>query len=190
MQSLKKQADDTAIYACSKFKLSQIDTFGFTGSESIWLKIWKNHDSTKALVIASIYRHPSEGINQFIRDFSDCQEKLSNEKTLYILGDVNINIIATNQLYPNAEKYLQAITSNGAFSLIAKPTLVTDKSATVIDHIITNDVKHIVMPFVTQSSITDHYAVMCKIGKIQTSSNKAPSPLYRNKKKYLRASFF
>ena len=104
------------------------------------------------------------------------------KKTLYILGDENININATNQLFPQAENYLQAITSNGAFSLIAKPTRVTDKSATAMDHIITNDVEHTVMPFVIQSSATDHYAVMCKISKIQTISNKTPSPLYRNKK--------
>ena len=45
----------------------------------IRLKIWKN-DSAKALVIASIYRHPSEDINQFVFDFSDCLEKLSNKK--------------------------------------------------------------------------------------------------------------
>ena len=54
-----EQAGGTAIYVCSKLKFSQIDGFGSKGSESIWLKIWKN-DSTKALVIASIYRHPSE----------------------------------------------------------------------------------------------------------------------------------
>ena len=41
---------------------------------------------------------------------------------------------------PQAEKYLQAITSNRAFFLITKPTRVTNKSAMVIDHIITNHV--------------------------------------------------
>ena len=76
-----KQAGGTAIYFCSKLKFSQIDAFGLAGSESAWVKIWKN-DSTKALVIASIYRHPSKDINQFICDFSDCLEKLSNEKKI------------------------------------------------------------------------------------------------------------
>ena len=73
-----KQAGGTAIHVCSKLKFSQIDGFGLTGSESIWLKIRKN-DQMKALAIASIYRHPSEDMNQFIYDFSDCLEKLSNE---------------------------------------------------------------------------------------------------------------
>ena len=148
-------------------KSLQKDDFGLTGSESIWLKIWKNN-STKALVIASIYRHPSEDINQFICNFSDCLEKLSNEKKIfYILGDININIVGTNQLSPRAEKYLQAITRNGAFFLFTKPTRVTDKSAAVIDHTITNAVEHTVMPFVIQSSITDHYAIIVKLVKFK-----------------------
>ena len=70
-----KQAGGTAEYVCSELIFFQIDAFGLTGSESIWLKIWKN-DSTKALVIASIYTHPREDINQFISDFSNCLEKL------------------------------------------------------------------------------------------------------------------
>ena len=44
-----KQIDGTATYVCSKPKFSQIDAFGVTVSESIWLKIWKN-DSTKVFV--------------------------------------------------------------------------------------------------------------------------------------------
>ena len=109
------------------------------------------------------------------------------KKNFYNLGDININ--GTNQLSPQAEKYLQAITSNGAFSLITKPSPVTDKSATVIDHIITNNVEHTVTPFVMQSSITDHYAVMCKISKAQTSYKRTPSPLYTNKKNFARKLF-
>ena len=117
-------------------------------------------------------------------------EKLSNEeKNFYILGVINIKLNQTNQLSPQAEKYMQATTSNGAFSLITKPTWVTDKSATVINHIITNDLEHSVMPFIIQSSVTDHYAVMCKISKIQTSHNKTPSLLYRNEKKICAKAF-
>ena len=59
----------------------------------------------------------------------------------------------------------------------------------MIDHIITNDVEHTVTPFVIQRSITDHYAVMCKISKTQTSYNRTPSPLYRNKKKFCAEAF-
>ena len=90
-------------YTSSKLKFSQIDAFGLIGTESIRLKIRKN-DSTKALVIASIYRHRSENIKLPICYVSDCLKKLSNEKkNFYILGDRNINVIGTNQLSPQDE---------------------------------------------------------------------------------------
>ena len=35
-----------------------------------------------------IYRHPTEDPNKFLDDFSDCMEKLADEKKmLYIIGD-------------------------------------------------------------------------------------------------------
>ena len=70
-------------------------------------------------------------------------EKLADErKMFYSIGDNNIDINRTNQNSPQADRYMQMITSNGAFSVITRPTRVTDKTATVIDHIITNDTTH------------------------------------------------
>ena len=45
-------------------------------------------------------------------------------------------------------------------------------STTMIDRVITNDVEHVAMPYVIQSSIIDHFTVMSKISQIQTSGNK------------------
>ena len=119
-------------------------------------------------------------------------EKLADEKKMfYIVGDLNIDINKTNQNSPQADRNMQVITSNGAFSLITKPTRVTDKTATVIDHIITNDTAHSILPCVTPTSLTEHYAIMCKINKIEMLGKKLPIFLYRNKKKKLLArSFF
>ena len=78
---------------------------------------------------------------------------------------------------------MQVVTSNGAFSLITKPTRVTDKTTTVIDHIITNDTAHSILPRVIHTSLTDHYAIMCKISKIEKLGKKLLISLYRNKKK-------
>ena len=40
----------------------------------------------------------------------------------YILGDTNINVMKSNKRIPYLDRYLQAITSNGAQSLITEPT--------------------------------------------------------------------
>ena len=118
-------------------------------------------------------------------------EKLAGEKKrFYIIGNINIDINRTNQNSPQADRYMQVITSNGAFSLITKPTRVTDKTATVIDHIITNDTAHSILPRVIRTSLTDHYAIMCKISKIEKLGKKLSITLFRNKKKLLSRSFF
>ena len=48
--------------------------------------------------------------------------------------------------------------SHGVLPLITLPTRVTDDSATIIDHVFTNDVKHSLEPGVMQTQdICDHY---------------------------------
>ena len=95
-------------------------------------------------------------------------EKLADEKkTFYIIGDINIDMNKTNQNCPQADRCMQVVTINGAFSLITKPTRVTDKTAPVIDHIITNDTAHSILPHVILTSLTDPYAIMCKISEIE-----------------------
>ena len=80
--------------------------------------------------------------NSFVT-FRTVSKITKRKKNFYIFGDIDINV--TDQLFPQAEKYLYTITSNGAFFLITKPTRVME-SATVIDYVITNDVEHTVMP--------------------------------------------
>ena len=185
-----KKAGGVAVYSSMKFNFTQLKSFQLYGTESIWLKIW-NNNSTKTILIGSIYRHPTEDSNKFLDDFSDCMEKLVDEKKMfYIIGDINIDINRTNQTCPQADRYMQVITSNGAFSLITKPTRITDKTASVIDHIITNDTAHSILPRVIPTSLTDHYAIMCKISKIEKLGKKLPISLYGNKKKLLSRSFF
>ena len=83
-------------------------------------------------------------------------EKLAEEKkTFYIIGVISIDISKINQNSSQADRYMQVITSNGAFSLITKSTRVTDKTATVIDHIITNDTAHSILPRVIPTSLTN-----------------------------------
>ena len=164
----------------SKIKFSDLENFQLFGAESNRIKIWTNNPT---LIIGSISRHPSEDANKFIDDFSECLKKLTDKKnTFYILGDINIDTNNSTQNSAQADNYMQVVTSNGAFSLITKPTRVTYKTAMVIDHIITNGTAHTVIPLVILSSANDHYAIMCKISKIETIRTKSPVPLYRNKK--------
>ena len=43
-------------------------------------------------------------------------------------------------------RYLNVLISYGAFPLITKATRVTKNSSSIIDHIISNDIKHPILP--------------------------------------------
>jgi len=47
--------------------------------------------------------------------------------------------------------------SNSYFPLITFPTHITDKSSTVIDHIITNDNKNSILPGIIKTNLSDHF---------------------------------
>ena len=184
-----KKAGGETVYLSTTFNFTQVISFQVYGTESIWLKIW-NNNSTKTILIGSIYQHPTKDSNKFLDDFSDCMKKLADEKKMfYIIGDINIDINRTNQNSPQADRYMQVITTNGAFSLITKPTRVTDKTTTVIDHIITNDTAHSILPHVIPTSLMDHYTIMCKISKIEKLGKKLPISLYRIKKNFCPEAF-
>ena len=66
----------------------------------------------------------------------------------FILGDLNVNTdkfaTASNCSFDN----LNMLTSNSFTSLITKPSRVTPSTATIIDHILTNENRLIFTPFV------------------------------------------
>ena len=122
-----------------------------------------------------------------MEDFSDCPNKLTeSNNTFYILGDININ--TQNKSF--AKKYLNVITSNGAVSVITEPTRVTAKTATVIDHIITNDSNHKIIPSVKYGSITDHFLIACKVTQLNLFSRKMNTFFYRDKRKFCSKTYY
>ena len=130
---------------------------------------------TKFLTIATIYRHPSKAIDKYLDDFSNCIGKLTSKKRIfYILGDININISESIQ----ANNYINIITSNGAFNIITKPTRVTSISATLIDHVITNDIAHTIVHSIILSDLTDHYLVSCSIKQFKSLKSSSSNVHY------------
>jgi len=77
------------------------------------------------------------------------------------------------------------LTSYSDFPIITKPTRITDTTANVIDHIITNDTNHLVLPGIMQTdTISDHYTIFWCINNMQLPKkpNEHPINYYRDKK--------
>ena len=106
-----------------------------------------------------IYRHPKVDVNNFLTAVNEKLDLLSN-KQYYLFGDFNSNVNSTVN-NEGGLNYVNMISSNGAYSLINKPTQVTNVSQTTIDHIVTNDSMHVIHPIIFVSDLTDHYPTAC-----------------------------
>ena len=156
------------------------DQYSLNNSECLWLEI-KERKSNSKYILGVVYRHPHQsGLNIFLDDFSACLSNLtSSNKPFYILGDLNINISRDNRSAV-ACKYLNLLLSCGVFAMITKPTRVTN-SSTIIDHVLTNDTNHSVLPGIFYSDISDHYPIFCQINKFHSrGSNVSAKSFYRD----------
>ena len=76
--------------------------------------------------LAVIYRHPSTtNIEKFLGDFSSClNEAISGDKTLYLAGDLNINIDRSSRT-KTANDFINEMLSYNVIPIITLPTRVT-----------------------------------------------------------------
>ena len=96
-------------------------------------------------MIGTIYRHPSSNTKDFIEFFNDILSELTALKVYYfILGDININIIASSSR--EATDYLNMLNSNSVASIINIPTRVTKTTSSTLDHILTNENRYTLAP--------------------------------------------
>ena len=107
-----------------------------------------------------VYRPPNADIGKFNESISDILNRMKSEnKTIYLLGDFNINLLESSNHLPSAE-FLECMYSFGLFPLINKPTRVNERSATLIDNIYTNDImKTNTLNGIFFVEITDHFPV-------------------------------
>ena len=183
-------AGGVAIYISKNFNFKLCkNQHHLHNSEAIWLDI---SDQKNTYIVAVIYRHPSRaGIDKFLLDFTSCLADISaSNKIFYALGDFNINIDKSNRTN-TAIEYLNIILSNGALPIITIPTRVTSSSSTIIDLIITNDLKHNLTPFAIQKDMTDHFPIRCFVQNLSPKKQKKIKTVsyYRDKSKFKSEGF-
>ena len=129
--------------------------------ESLWVDI--EGENNTIITLGTIYRHPNKNITDFTETLSNILSKLSNEKRkIYIMGDININILNYNS-NKSIKNYMLTLKSFNFHNLIKYPTRITDKSSTCIDHIMTNEKNSIIKKGILVETISDHLPVFCII---------------------------
>ena len=130
--------------------------------ESVFIEVEKSIFGTSSnLVIGVIYRMPDSSVEIFNDRMNDWLNIIQREKKIcYFLGDLNLDLLRNEEHRPTST-FLDILYSYNVYPLISKPTRVTANSATLIDHILTNnfDVQCKHKQGIWCNSITDHYAV-------------------------------
>ena len=107
--------------------------------ESQFIKV--KTSKSKFTIIGNIYRPPSSDIKRFNQILNDLMIKIKSDfkmaQDVILLGDININLIKHTS-HNETQIYLDTLLKNGYMPLISLPTRITDTSATLIDHILTN----------------------------------------------------
>ena len=172
--------DDISLRICQ-------NQFALANSESLWIHLNKSMGWT--FTIGILFRHPDASkVDNFIEDLLTCiTEICSSNETFFILGDINISAVNRSTA---ANRYINMLLSHGVLPLITLPTRVTDVSATIIDHVLTNGIKHSLELRVMQTQdISDHYPLYCEIGNVPTYKKAEESfgyyrSKYRSKSKF------
>jgi hypothetical protein len=121
----------------------------------------------KKYLIGSIYRpgnhssmSQSEQFNQFIELFANSLAGFAEVyDRIYLFGDFNIDLLKYSTSNQAAE-YIDLLFSFGFLQVIPKPTKVTDNSATLIDHVLTNTYCKTYESMALCSHVSDHFPIL------------------------------
>lgn len=123
------------------------------------------------LLVGAIYRSPSGSSHDFLEYL---EEQLNNDvlgqRKVVLMGDLNIDFLVNDR---DSRKLKRIIHSAGFKQIVTKATRITERSATLIDHIITNVFTLVEIPR-NFPKISDHDIIGVNIkieDKKQTSKN-------------------
>ena len=142
-------------------------------TESIFIKIFL--PKFKPVLTGILYRPPDkcDFVNCLERTFSDTNVFESQE--CYLLGDININLQpkdkeifkhkpanTVNKEIPHLTRsYLEFCFTHSLEQIMTRPTRVTDQTAALIDHIITNSSDKVSQSGVKHLGLSDHDLIYC-----------------------------
>ena len=158
---------------------------------------------TKPFSVGILYRPPNQ--YKFIEDLCDNFSKLCPESTdLFILGDMNINILSQgNNILNNnktclsvsspvesmQKKYKEFCSTFSLLQIVDSPTRITNNTSTLIDHILTNARDKISKVGIIDIGLSDHQLIFCTRKLMRTKYNNHKTIKCRSFKKYTSDKF-
>ena len=126
-------------------------------------------------MIGILYRPPDQ--SKFLDNLSTSisQTCSFNEQEVYILGDLNINLINSQKHTPNGiKRYKEFCSLHGIEQLLTLPTRITKNSSSLLDHVLTNSADRISQFGIVNVGLSDHQLIYCttKITRTRLNAHK------------------
>ena len=162
-----------ALYISDRFRNHKLRNDLVTQSldfESLFVEI---ENCNTSILCGSIYRPPNGNFINFIEILSDLLDRMAAEnKKCYIMGDFNLNLLEYNT-NNNVREMVSLFNSKYFYNTINKPTRVSSHSATIIDHLWTNDLSSNVDNGILFSKNSDHFPTISVFkSKVSLKGNK------------------
>ena len=129
-----------------------------------FIKINNCKNSGKTVIIGNVYRSPARNTQKFVEFYEEVLQILDKYKSKHIIisGDFNIDLIK-HESDQFSQNLLDTAFKYGFAQTISRPTRVTDRSYTLIDHIYCNVINKVVTSSIFTVDITDHLATSLTI---------------------------
>ena len=139
--------------------------------ESVFIEIDSN--SEKSRIVGIIYRPnnpPRADVDIFSVTLYEILDTINREnKYGVIMGDFNIDLLKFGS-HCKTSDYLDNIFSHGFIPTITKPTRVTKNSATLIDHIYSNNISTSTTSGIIITDVADHFGTFYSVCDEKRSS--------------------
>ena len=143
-----------------------------TCGEFQFVKIHRCKGYNRTKIIGNIYRSPARQPEAFLEIFKATLHNLGrhSRKHMTLHGDFNLDLIkhSTDRA---CQSIIDIASTYGFVQIVSRPTRITDRSATLIDHIYTNNLEDTISCNILTTDISDHLAIVTTINLDNTSSS-------------------
>ena len=137
-----------------------------TSGEFQFIKIKECKKFRKTVILGNVYRSPSNKPEKFNALFETILQKLNSNrysnKVKYIVGDFNQDLIKFENDV-DCQNLVDNAHNHGFEQLISRPTRITEHSATLIDHVYTNNIDSTLSCNIITTDLSDHLATHTRI---------------------------
>ena len=143
-----------------------------TSGEFQFVKIHKCKGFQQTKIIANVYRSPSRKAEAFNKLLESVLHKIErhSKKHCHIAGDFNMDLLKHDNV-TDYQDLINIMVKHNFVQIVSRPTRITDTSATLIDHVYTNNLESTVNCNILTTCLSDHLSTVTTLNLGNTREN-------------------